>query len=124
MNRKRLIKIADFLENEVESRWFNIHIWASRGFRERKCGSAACVLGWTTAAFPRSGVRLSKRFGELRFIFGRKSEYEAGAAFYGIDSDDALYLFAPGSYPHRGRGRMAVIRRLRSFVKRGGSEVK
>ena len=62
---KKLVELADFLDNEVDYEKFSMNAWASFcydeipkifGFKEttvmdttRECGTAACAAGWGTA---------------------------------------------------------------------------
>lgn len=114
LRKDRLRKLANFLENKVKPLWFNIEHFTSEGFPKRECGSSACAIGWTPAAFPKSGFGMNK-FGEV--LYKRKSGFSAARLFYGLDIKESHWLFVGASYPFGKRGRMAVVRRIRRFVK-------
>ena len=123
MRKDRLKKMADFLETQVKSKWFNLRIVASRGFSNRECGSAACVMGWTPAVFPNSGAELfDDNSGDdhpYDFRYNGKSDFEAAELFYGLDEKQTHWLCNPYKYTEHSRGRMSVVRRLRYLVKHG-----
>ena len=56
--KEKLLKLAKFLEEEVQDPWFDLDKWATKGFTEKQCGSTACAVGWATACFPDSGLHL------------------------------------------------------------------
>lgn len=123
INKKRLLKLADFLEHKVKSSWFDLHSFATGGFRERKCGSTACALGWAPTCFPRSGLSLTRVSPILRYVYkGSHRSYggfRAAEVFFGLSFQQVLYLFSPHKYRPKRGGRMSVVRRIRSLVKSG-----
>lgn len=124
LNKRRLLKLADFLEHEVKPHWFDLLSFASEGFLKRECGSTACALGWAPTCFPRSGLSLNQSFPAFRYTpkgGGRRhGGYAAAEVFFGLSDEQSSYLFSPPSYEPKRRGRMAVVRRIRSFVKNNG----
>lgn len=118
--KRKLRKLADFLETTVKNKWFHIDFWATGGFREKKCGSTACALGWATTCFPRSGLSLEwESWGTFTVKYDGLENIDVAEKFFGIDNDTAYYLFMPESYPEDERGRNDVINRLREVVKQG-----
>jgi len=59
------------------------------------CGTTACALGWACAypTFKRAGLRWGK-YG-LAPQYKDKTDFEAGAAFFGITEGEAEALFSP-----------------------------
>ena len=121
--KQKLLKLADFLEHKVKSRWFNLGSWSTPGFPEKKCGTTACAGGWATVCFPKSGLSLvSDEFNDeaLEISYKGVLNMDAVEVFFGINEDTAEYLFAPDRYPSRRRGKKSVIRRLREVANNGG----
>lgn len=119
MEKARLLKLAKFLREYVKSNWFNLSVWAEDGFVEKKCGTAACALGWAPSCFPRSGLKLMGKYNLIPEYNGHDG-IEAGEAFFGLSSGEARYLFDPTCYPKSHRGRLYVAKRIESFVKTNG----
>ena len=128
MQVKRLLKLADFLVSDaIQDAWFDMGTWASRGWKQRECGSAACAFGWATACFPKSGLKLIQSYdSDLPGILytSNGKEYlniDAAVAFFGLSSEQADNLFLSGYY-HNGENttREQVARRIRQLVKEKG----
>ena len=58
LSKRRLLKLAKFLEEKVKPKRFDLTLWASDGFKSKECGSVACAWGWGTVCFAAQGVRL------------------------------------------------------------------
>jgi len=127
MNRRRLRKLADFLEDHVIEKWFDMQTIADDGFDVRECGTAACCIGWTPMAFPRSGIKFNRRCYngkdetggyDLEVVYQGHEGFPAVEAFYDLTVDEGELLFEPSNYPRR-RGRKiprkTVIKRIRDF---------
>lgn len=113
MNKERLLKLAELLENLPEGRpKFSLENWYH-------CGTAACAVGHAAIDpwFRRRGLKLIK-IGRWHEPAYRDDEgWSAVAAFFGIYIIDAEFLFSAESYD---RGdRRSVARRIRKFVKEG-----
>ncbi len=68
---------------------------------ENQCGFAACALGWAASnpTFNRDGLRLVHDEGGFMHVEYRDStDTEAGVKFFGLDWDEAAYLFHPNQY--------------------------
>ena len=124
INKRRLRKLADFLENEVKEKWFDMRVIADQGFDVQECGTAACCLGWTPSVFPRSGVELVRNsndpdYYELELRYESLEGFAAGALFYSLTEDETEYLFEPSQYPYvngeRSLTRRVVVKRIRDF---------
>lgn len=93
--RKRLAKLADFLDTKVPRKRFVM----SNFFRPQgsfwgdseaplslsaECGTSACALGWATVCFPRTHptVREETGFTVAREVFGVSTD-DANDLFYG-----------------------------------------
>lgn len=94
MHRRRLRKLAAFLESDyIKPKWFNMDVWATDGFKEKKCGTAACALGWATVIF--RDLTLNKYDTP---IYQGASDFEAGEKFFEISEEEAGYIFSSDSY--------------------------
>lgn len=143
MNAARLLRLADFLEQKVDSGRFNLYEFATdESFQpdvrrgafgdcyvptevKAGCGTVACAVGWATAIpeFRKAGLRL---FCDSELCHNAYPSFEdtrgwgAVKAFFDLEYDDAYYLFDPEYYPKSHKHKSYVIRRIRAFVKRGG----
>ena len=128
---EKLLKLAAFLETEVEDDWFDLKKWATAGFPEKVCGTVACAMGWATVCFPDQGLTLVPHKGQphlLRpcFCLGgiEYLDLDAAVRFFGIPYQEACWLFFSSCYPMRGMdqdkqeiSRTEVIERIREYVK-------
>ena len=133
--KKKLLKLADFLEHKVKSSWFDMDAWGTPGFTRKECGSVACAAGWATVCFPRSGLTLLpcdvlhndglfvdfRHDVELVIAYKRDHKrtlrgFATCRAFFEIDAETAGHLFDSSEYPARRQGRMSVVRRLRTVA--------
>lgn len=121
MRRKMLKKLARFLAHDVKDDWFYMGNWASAGFKEKKCGTTACALGWATACFPRSALKLFRGEGCENSSYDilykdhngiEHTDYEAAEAFFQISYGEARWLFAPDEYQRHPANRFEVAARL------------
>lgn len=96
MNMDKLLKLADFLETVPPER-FDIFNWASEGFSESKCDTAACAAGWACVLFEEEGLRLIgyitlyPSFKEDRYEFALMN-------FFGLTYNQAQNIFFSSSY--------------------------
>ncbi len=119
--KEKLLELARFLVEEVESKWFDLGTFAEKGFTQKKCGTTACAAGWATVCFPKSGLKLKleDEWGdELTLVYKEHYGFEAAAAFFGIVAHEAYYLFEPGSYYPPNNKRRNVAKRLREVAQR------
>ena len=119
MNSERLLKLADFLENDPRVQGhFNMAIVYDDSFREYlkgnhqevPCGSVACALGWGHVCFdvqPCGVVDYDTTYAQERYLF-----YETS---YGEAKWDGDLNFKPESIPPS-----VVADRIREFVASGG----
>lgn len=123
--KRRLLKLADFLEKAKIRGEFDMSTWATAAKKEQPtCGTIGCALGWATAipSFFRAGLHLatSRRTNFLfEPRFGRSRQVNAGARFFRISKIQAMDLFVPSDHTKlRGkRARKIVARRIRALVK-------
>ena len=143
---KRLLKLAAFLDNLPEQK-FDFSVVVAQGIHPmldaleagaHRCDTVACAMGWMPAVFPRDiawgafwnrpnghPVPLSGRVADERvdFIMLRIAprtvlDFDAAAVYFGINGEDAEYLFQPGA----GNGLTvlakpkAVANHIRKFV--------
>ena len=117
LSKRRLLKLADFLEKEVKPNWFNLNRWADYGWKEKECGTTACAVGWATAipSFRKAGLKLNN-FRDP--IFKKSTNWNAVKKFFDLPSRyDADYLFSIFAYRDEKSSKSDVIKRIRKFVK-------
>lgn len=118
--KRRLLKLADFLETAELSGEFDLTTLANETrSAQPKCGTRACALGWATTipSFQRAGLCL--RQGDLRLKGRRGNGWgETAATFFGISFGEAIDLFGAGrSAATEGMpAREAVARAIRALV--------
>src|SRR4051812_47952886 len=102
MNKKRLLKLADFLET-VPREKFNLNHWVTalptkpEGREEGECGFAGCAMGWAAHA---------KLFPELKFdrwnmcniVYYGNTGWTAPRKLFGISDASARHLFSDDAY--------------------------
>jgi hypothetical protein len=136
MNKRRLLKLAALLiadaKNKKGSR-FDLESWASNmdgnrmpqpsKFKVLDCNTSACAVGLAclSGAFKRSGLswRSHKEDNNIIPIFKGQEGFGAVEEFFGIDFQEAEWLFVVHSYdgPTMGAaGERAVANRIRRFV--------
>jgi hypothetical protein len=125
MNVERLQKLADFLKRPIPGR-FNMREWIKEDIDDEGnvCGTAACALGWacTIPEFRAAGLTLSEpaiRTGFRRYsprCEGERS-YTAGAKFFGLGLEQAMYLFDFDRYPDPHHiTRCEVVERIEEMI--------
>lgn len=115
MNKKRLLKLADFLDALPRKNW-NFGWWMNSNETKKNpkvgdCGTVGCALGWATTipSFKRAGLKLipGVNFNRLQPLFPAYSgliAVEAASAFFDIPQSDARDIFIEGEQPDRGLG--------------------
>lgn len=79
------------------------------------CNTAACALGWATAFFPRSKLKVV----EGSVIWEDDTyDYCAGAKMFGITYDQSIYLFSPLEYDESKITPKMVAARIEKLVKK------
>lgn len=117
---KKLTKLADFLEHDVPSKQFNLQEWVSGSGGVNDCGTIACACGWAAISPKFRGLTTKEmQFGGINIICtGTGAEgIEAVVDYFHITEAQGDYLFLDYNYPNTGGGRMAVVKRIRKFVK-------
>lgn len=97
MKAKRLLKLANFLEQEVPKHKFDMAIFVSEtdeGHWPKEaghCGTTACAGGWATAvpAFRKRGLKLSGG----TITYNNLSDYSALSEFFDLSHRQTEYLF-------------------------------
>lgn len=140
--KKRLLKLADFLYNNVSTRNFDLasytdypsckyredndDVWSdlnpdklASGLKNKDCGTTACALGWSPIVFPRQlkydcgGMPAVKD--EKRYGYG-----DIVHTFFGVHDGGFSYLFVPEAYRPGHRGPKSVANRIRKYVESNG----
>lgn len=128
--KKRLLKLADFLDKLPKSKFFFGNFIAQYGkpplealeMGEYRCGTTACAIGWSPAVFPKL-VRWIKdeesgKIVDIRTIRGQRN-FMVGVELFGITERQSEFLFDPitsglGSYATA----KTVANHIRKFVKK------
>jgi hypothetical protein len=139
MNKQRLLKLAEVLENFDTERKnlvvpvgaFDMGTWANglamNGalHRRESCGTAACAMGtamlhpWFRRRGLQVGMEHGPGFGTSPYFDGWTG-FSAAEAFFGIDHYESNHLFDDSAYPRTRRGPKSVAKRIRAFVADGG----
>lgn len=113
--KRRLLKLADFLETADLPGSFDMGVWADNEKNGRPaCGTRACAMGWATTipSFRRAGLFLNRC---LDPQFEDNIGSYAAAAFFDISEDKARELFVFYGGRHTGKvARRLVARALRA----------
>lgn len=115
MRLDRLETLAKHLET-VPPETFNLKAW--------KCGTTACAMGHACSIpkFRQAGLKLTEILvwmtePMLSPEFKGRGGFEAAEFFFGLNEDEALFLFDPDCYPAGDRTRkQTVINRIRKFI--------
>jgi hypothetical protein len=125
MNKQRALKLAEFLETKVKRSWFYMGDWATFGWKEKKCGTTACAMGWATVAFPRSGLSLTDEneeegeFSEIAYTNKHGDEFfgdDAIRQFFKCNDRDFIELFYPMGYEEQNPTPKRVAKRIRQYL--------
>lgn len=102
IHKKRLLKLAEFLEERVPEARFNMDFWAldddgrigAVPLASPKCKTAACALGWATALFPRSlALTEGPRYADVVHLATGKRNEQAAQEFFGLTFNEVRLLF-------------------------------
>lgn len=145
VGRKRLAKLADFLEI-VPSKRFGMTMWAYTNNQfvlnnkgepvvttAPECRTSACALGWATAVFPRelalrvipinpkcrcSICRLENRVADVVLRKDPNKEgFAAAEEFFSLSEEQALTLFDVDFEEHGPMTPKKKARQIRQFIK-------
>lgn len=117
MNKRRLLKLAEFLETaELPGKFKMACIWADSAEDGRpSCGTAACAGGWATIvpSFRRAGLRMVPPLNYPRTPDGGGLD-----DFFGLDGSQHAEIFIPHDMEKLTgkRGRTTVAKRIRKLV--------
>ncbi len=132
MNIERLTRLANFLET-VPREHFDLSWWSAEASTGHRCGTFACAGGWACAIpeFREAGLRAGRSSihpgpgGTGVPLFEGFEGYHALRKFFGLTELQEDWIFNPDFYPWRKHGDpMAVVKRIRSMVKRAEKRVK
>lgn len=138
MNKRRLVKLADLLEDDAKNKKgvrFDLSLWGQVPALTQtekpetikvNCGTQACAIGLAciSGAFKRSGFTYavtSKNEGagnNIRPVFMEYRDFFAVEKFFEISRPEAEFLFLDTKYQEsRGaESERAVAKRIRAFV--------
>lgn len=126
MNKRRLLKLADFLAT-VPRRALVMYTWTARpafqpeGDAPGECGFAGCALGWAGHAKLFRDLKMDSRGIPFVEVGRRKaSGFDAAMIVFGIDYGIASSLFGTACYNLASNPTPArVARRIRHLVATG-----
>lgn len=114
LHTNRLLKLSAFLYTMPQEK-FDFGVVMQVGAKtplealkagNHRCGTVACAMGWAPAVFPRVLKWLRKRNSSIEIAFRtaklkdnnnrERYSFRVAAQFFGLSSDEALYLFNPG----------------------------
>lgn len=107
VSAQRLLKLAAFLEKLPRKR-FDYTVWVGydwKGSPTLDCGTTACALGWAAAmpSFRRLGLRIENDPSHpvqpapvITYKGSRGSNIWIACEVFGVEYDQAMYLFTPG----------------------------
>jgi hypothetical protein len=134
VHTKRLLKLARLLMADARNKKgvkFSLSLWAttenSLGIPEVDCGTTACAVGLAciSGEFRRAGLSYAMRGSQIIPFYKGRTEWAAVRSFFGLGDSADSYLFSQFSYPRKYRrgatGERYVAKRIREFVKRGGT---
>lgn len=113
--KKRLLKLANFLSRQVPEKHFYMGNWGMYGvlsLNSHKCGTSGCALGWATVLFKRQGYNMGSRGPEYRGASG----LDSAVSFFGISGFSAHHLFS-ASDNNRWLSTKQVAKNIRQEVK-------
>jgi hypothetical protein len=117
IQRKRLLKLADFLD-QLPPQKFDFDTIAVEGAKPHKealkarkesCGTTACAIGWMPVVFPRltRWVRTPCYFDSVAIHIGpagrgKARDFEVAEQVFGLTEQEAEWLFLPDAtlYEH------------------------
>ena len=95
MKKKRLLKLANFLEHKVPEARFNMRVWfggeKDKKFSQHECGTTACALGWATVVFPKD-LQHSDWDNPIHVASGRRG-FNAAKIFFELSIEQVYFLF-------------------------------
>lgn len=130
-----LLKLAKGLREYVQDEWFNIANWTTNSnggkdstgeFIERRCGTAACAMGWAPFllkdCLPSHITFENCRLGVFIYIDKHRNVekfdgFNIAVDLFQIKYTDSIYLFDALFYPNRNKTtRLEVAERIEKFV--------
>jgi hypothetical protein len=131
MNKRRLLKLADLLEEDAANKKgikFDLGLWGASDEDDApvsvSCGTTACAMGLAvvSGAFKRAG--LTNYYGDsgdrICPVFEGYDGFEAAQRLFKISQDQSFFLFDQSQYPigstSGARGERYVAKRIRDFV--------
>ena len=118
MNRRRLERLAEFLETLKPKRGDTFDM--AKFGHQRECGTVACALGWAALSPKFRGLEGEwNNYGELEITHNAYSFFAAGAEYFGVSDDTSNPLFSDTEYDIATITQKTVARRVRQLLKLG-----
>ncbi len=113
--RRRLLKLADFLVEQVPPKKFYMYRWATSDDLN-ECGATACAFGWAAMipSFRRAGLSIRGKWPKLEG-FRSRCGFKIAARFFSISNENSRDLFGSQIGLQRETPRQAA-KRIRTFV--------
>lgn len=140
-HKERLLKLADYLENKVEAKKFDLDYVVGnttygdvvdKKFTKHTCGTAGCAMGYMPEAFPRSfyydvdEILNRMKIGiysptdctimKVKKVNGSADIFYDIREFFGLTGAQFENLFMPDAYASGRRGKVSVARRIRDLA--------
>lgn len=90
IQRKRLLKLGDFIVEQVPKEKFNMNIFGTSMGPLDSCGTAGCALGWCTVLFKKQGVDTDG----YAPTYKNRSGYGVGVTLFGLTYHQSGELFS------------------------------
>lgn len=119
IQRKRLLKLADYIVEQVPKERFNMARFGTMfgELDEQSCGTAGCALGWATVLFRRIGCTVIDGMPSYR---GNRNGYGVGVELFGLTYKQSEKLFSGTKTGHSAKQVRRDIIRFVAKLDKGG----
>lgn len=113
--RKRLLKLANFIKN-IPRKKFDLGVIAEE---RDSCGTVCCAIGYCPVVFPRNFKYVRDEYGQINVELKTYGGYDFTAArsFFKLTHNEADFLFMPSCYAQNGDAPPKVVaKRIEDFA--------
>jgi hypothetical protein len=123
MNKEKLLKLADGLENYVKDEWWNFSKFWQPGFPEQVCGTAACAIGWAPALMDDPRLKFANNY--IYLDDERIFPFQLGNKYFELSHRHSILLFENASTYKKSYlrevTRLDVAAKIREYVASDGA---